>query len=183
MNDEQLRETVISKQPIFDGHIMNVQKWTVTLPDGGRAFREIVLHKGASAVVPVDDEGNVYFVRQYRTPVGERLTEIPAGKLDYIGEDHLEAAKRELKEETGFTAESWTLLSDMVTTPGFTNEAISVYLARGLTKGETKLDEDEFVDLVKMPLAEAIEMIKDGRIRDSKTIVGLLLARLTMAGE
>ncbi len=183
VKDEELREEVISRQQIFDGRIMDVQKWTVRLPNGGEAFREIVLHKGASAVVPVDGEGNTYLVRQYRTPIDRILTEIPAGKLDYIGEDRLEAAKRELKEETGFSAENWTHLTDMVTTPGFTNELISVYLARGLTKGQTHMDEDEFIDLVKLPLDEAVEMVKRGEITDGKSIVGLMLAQAAIKGE
>ncbi|MBQ3669241.1 MAG: NUDIX hydrolase [Clostridia bacterium] len=176
MNDEALREVVTSRKSIYDGHILKLQKWTVTLPGGGSAYREIVLHKGASAVVPVDEEGNVYLVRQYRTPLDEVLTEIPAGKLDYAGEEYLSAAKRELKEETGFTAESWTHLTTMRTTPGFTNETIAIYLARGLTQGETHPDDDEFIETEKLPLSKAIDMIHSGEINDSKTIAGLLLA-------
>ena len=183
MNDEQLRETVLTKEQVFDGRIMNVQKWTVRLPDGNEAGREIVLHKGASAVVPVDSEGNTYLVRQYRTPIDEVLTEIPAGKLDYIGEDFLAAAKRELREETGFTAEKWTLLTKMVTTPGFTNELIAIYMAEGLSKGETDMDDDEFIELQKLPLDKAVQMVKSGELKDSKTIAGLLLASLARTGE
>ncbi len=183
MKEEQLRETVLSKEQVYGGRIMDVQKWTVALPNGKEAFREIVLHKGASAVVPVDSEGNTYLVRQYRTPLSEVLTEIPAGKLDYIGEDYLEAAKRELKEETGFTAEKWTLLTKMVTTPGFTNETIAVYLAEGLSKGETDLDDDEFIELEKLPLKEAVAQIRSGALKDGKTVVGLLLAERVLTGE
>ena len=183
MNDRDLCETPVSREKIFDGQILNVEKWTVTLPNGERAYREIVLHRGASAVVPVDREGNTYLVRQYRAPLGEILTEIPAGKLDYIGEDYLEAAKRELREETGFKAEKWTELTKMVTTPGFTNETIAIYLAEDLTKGETDLDEDEFIALEKLPLKEAIAKVKSGELRDGKTIVGLLLAERAIAGE
>lgn len=183
MNDEQLREEVLSKEQVFDGQILNVQKWTVRLPNGEKGSRELILHRGASAIVPVDEEGNVYLVRQFRAPLNEILTEIPAGKLDYIGEDSLEAAKRELREETGFTAEKWTLLTKMVTTPGFTNEAIAIYLAEGLTKGETDPDDDEFIELEKLPLREAIAQICSGALRDSKTIVGLLLADRARTGE
>lgn len=183
MNDEQLREKVISKEQLFEGSILNVQKWTVTLPNGESAGREVVLHRGASAIVPVDEEGNTYLVRQYRAPLGEILREIPAGKLDYIGEDTLEAAKREFREETGFTAEKWTLLTKLITTPGFTNETIAIYLAEELTKGENDLDEDEFIDLEKIPLREALSQVYSGALRDGKTIVGLLLAERARTGE
>ena len=183
MKDSELRETPLTREKIFEGQILNVEKWTVALPNGETAGREIVLHRGASAIVPVDEEGNVYLVRQYRAPLGEILTEIPAGKLDYAGEDFLKAAKRELKEETGFTAEKWTELTRLVTTPGFTNETIAVYLAQGLTRGETDLDEDEFIEPVKLPLNEAIRQVKSGALRDGKTIVGLLLAERALAGE
>lgn len=183
MKEEELREDVIAKQQIFEGKVLNVQKWTVRLPNGEQAFREVAIHRGASAVVPVDADGNTYLVRQFRVATGKTLTEIPAGKLDFEGEDRLDAAKRELKEETGFTAARWTHLTDLNTTPGFTNELIGVYLARDLTKGETDFDDDEFLDLVKLPLREAVEMVKRGELGDSKTIAGLLLAQAVLDGE
>ena len=176
MDDSRLTEVITDKEQIFNGFILDVQKWNVTLPDGKPAFREIVLHRGASAIVPVDDEGNVYLVRQYRTPIQKIQSEIPAGKLDYIGEDRFEAAQRELREETGFTAKSWLHLTDMATTPGFCSEVISIYLARGLSMGDTDFDDDEFIDLEKLPLFKAVEMVKSGALSDSKTICGLLLA-------
>jgi len=178
-----LRETKLSSEQIFSGRIMNVQRWTVSLPDGSTSYREIVVHKGAAAVVPVDDEGNVYLVRQFRSPFEACMTEIPAGKLDYVGEDRLEAAKRELREETGFTAGKWVHLTDMATTPGFTNELIGIYLATCLTSGETDLDDDEFLNLIKMPLKDAIAMVYSGEINDSKTIAGLLMAETKLNGE
>ncbi len=183
MEEAMLSEHVISSEQLYKGKILNVQKWMVTLPNGAQALREVVLHPGASAVVPVDDEGNTYLVRQYRAPLGEILTEIPAGKLDVAGESRLEAAKRELREETGFTASSWRHLTDIYTTPGFCNEKISIYLAMGLTKGESEHDEDEFLDLVKMPLKDAVALVKGGKLNDSKTITGLLLAQSALDGE
>ncbi len=177
MNDAHLMEIIGTKERIYKGKILDVQKWTVTLPNGESSLREIMIHNGASAIAPVDDEGNVYLVRQFRTPFERVLLEVPAGKLDYAGEDRLEAAKRELREETGFTAEHWTHLTDLLTTPGFCSEVISLYLARGLEKGSLDLDDDEFIDLVKMPLDEALQMVYDGKIADAKTVSCLLLAK------
>ncbi len=176
MNEDMLREVIGDKEEIYKGAILNVQKWSVTLPNGEPAFREIVLHRGASAIVPVDSEGNIYLVSQYRTPLDKIMLEIPAGKLDYWGEDRFECAKRELREETGFTAEKWTHLMDMATTPGFCSEVISLYLAENLTLGETDFDDDEFLDLVKMPLKQAVSMIARGEITDGKTALAILMA-------
>jgi len=180
MNNNQLREEVISREQIFKGHILDVQKWKVTLPDGAEAPREVVLHKGASAVVPVDADGNVYMVSQYRVAIGRVMQEIPAGKLDYAGEDRLEAAKRELREETGFTAAKWTHLGDIATTPGFSSEIISLYLAEELTAGETDYDEDEFLNMEKLSFEEACERAVDGTYQDVKTVIGLLRAKASL---
>ena len=177
MEQDRLTETVVAREEIYNGKILHVQKWTVELPDGGTSFREVVLHRGAAAVVPVDGEGNVYMIRQYRCALGRLTLEIPAGKLDFDGEDRLLCAKRELKEETGFTARNWEKLTDLATTPGFTNELIGVYLATGLEKGEVSPDEDEFIDIVRLPFSEALRLVTEGSISDSKTIVGLLLAK------
>jgi len=176
MNNEELREIIDRKEQIYKGKILNIQKWDVTLPNGRTSMREIAIHNGASAIVPVDGEGNVYLVRQFRTPLEDILLEVPAGKLDHAGEDRFEAAKRELREETGFTAGKWTHLTELATTPGFCTEVISLYLAEDLRKGETEFDDDEFIDLVKMPFREAVSMVREGKITDAKTIACLLLA-------
>ena len=183
MNDEMLREKIGEKSEIYKGAILDVQKWTVTLANGNEASREIVLHRGASAIVPVDKDGNVYLVRQYRTPFDKIMLEIPAGKLDYWGEDRFECAKRELREETGFSANKWTHLMDMATTPGFCSELISLYLAEELTMGETDFDDDEFLDLVKMPLKDACSMIARGEISDGKTALAILMADKHLRSE
>ncbi len=176
MNQKKIEERIIREERVYEGKLVKVNRLDVTLPDGKEAVREAVRHPGASAIVPVDEEGNVTLVRQYRAPIAQVLLEIPAGKLDYKGEDRLEAAKRELREETGLTAEKWMHLTDIVTAPGFCDELISIYLATGLSDGEDEPDEDEFLNVVKMPLTELIEMAKRGEISDSKTLVGLLLA-------
>ncbi|MBQ9951910.1 MAG: NUDIX hydrolase [Clostridia bacterium] len=175
-DDSRIMEENVSSERKFDGIILNVDHLTNRLPNGKLAKREIIRHIGASAVLPVDGEGNVYLVRQFRAPVGRVLLEIPAGKLDYKGEDRLEAAKRELREETGLIAEEWTHLNDMLSTPGFCDECIGLYLARGLSAGESDPDEDEFVNVVKMPFAEAVDMVMHNEITDAKTICALMMA-------
>ena len=138
------------------------------------------MHVGASAVLPVDADGNVYLVRQFRAPIDRVLLEIPAGKLDSADEDRLLAAKRELKEETGLEAESWTHLTDTFTTPGFSNERISLYLARELHFGDSRPDEDEFLDLVVMPFDELVRQVMDGTITDAKTVATTLKTKVLL---
>lgn len=176
-----IEEKILSEERVFEGKIVKVSILDVTLPNGEPAKREALRHVGASAVVPVDAEGNVTLVRQYRAPIAQVLLEIPAGKLDFKGENRLEAAKRELREETGLTAESWTHLTDIVTTPGFCDELISIYLATGLTAGEVDPDDDEFLNIVKMPLAGLVGMAMRGEITDSKTLIGILMADKLLA--
>ena len=182
-DDRQLIETPISDETVFRGALIDVSHMQVRLPNGRTALREIVHHKGAAAIVPVDDEEYVYLVRQHRV-VNDMLTwEIPAGKLDFKGEDRLEAAKRELREETGLSAERMTHLTTLLTTPGFCTEKIAVYLAQGLSQGDTHPDEDEFLGLVRLPLEEAFEMVMRGEICDGKTICGLMMAREIVARQ
>ncbi|MBQ2954995.1 MAG: NUDIX hydrolase [Clostridia bacterium] len=171
-----IEEKIISEERVFTGGLVKVNRLEVILPDGKPAAREAVRHPGASAVVPVDENGNVTLVKQYRAPIADVLLEIPAGKLDFPGEDRLEAARRELREETGFIAENWVHLTDIVTTPGFCDEVISIFLATGLTAGDDEPDEDEFLNVVKMPLTELLEMADRGELTDSKTLIGLMLA-------
>ena len=171
---EELDEVILSKERKFDGVVIDVEHWKVRLPDGSEGLREIVLHKGAAAVIPVDEQGRVAMVRQYRTPLERETLEIPAGKLDFPGEDPLECAKRELREETGLKAEEWRKLVALRTTPGFCNETIHMYMARGLSQGERDLDDDEFLTPDRIPLAKAYEMVMSGEIKDGKTIAGVL---------
>ena len=176
MQDEELRETYIDGQSIYQGAIIDVEKWRVTLPDGRLAVREVVLHKGAAAIVPVDELGYVTLVRQHRVVIDQFTWEIPAGKLDYTGEDPLSCAKRELEEETGLQARSWQQLSLVITTPGFCTEQIAIYLATDLSQHEVHRDADEFIRLKKLPLREAVLGVMNGEYQDAKTCLGLLMA-------
>ena len=175
-NDELLLETPISEETKFEGILIDVSHMTVRLPDGRTALREIVHHKGAAAVVPVDDEGYVYLVRQHRVANDMLMWEIPAGKVDTVGEDPRDCAVRELQEETGLRAENMELMSHIVTTPGFCTEKIGLFLATGLTQHETHFDEDEFLQLTRIPLSEAVSKVMSGEFRDAKTALGLLIA-------
>jgi ADP-ribose pyrophosphatase len=175
--EKELRETVVSGELLFDGNVIKVEKWAVSLPDGRRAEREIVKHNGAAAVVPVDHQSFVTLVRQHRVAIDRITLEIPAGKLDTPQEDPFECAKRELEEETGLTARQWQKLAHVVTTPGFCTERIALYLATDLRKTPAHTDPDEFISLVRMPLAEAVMMVERGEIEDAKTCLGLLLAQ------
>ena len=176
MNDRALEEVFLSSQEVFHGALINVEHWQVRLPSGQNALREIVRHRGAAAVVPLDENGQVTLVRQHRIAVGRFTWEIPAGKLDHAGEDMLDCARRELEEETGLNAESYRLLTVLDTTPGFCNEQIGIYLATGLSQHQMHTDPDEFLQVRTFPLSEAIAMVMSGEIHDSKTIVGLLMA-------
>lgn len=181
MDDSRLREIPFRKETLYKGSILHVEKWQVTCPNGHSAPREIVVHKGAAAVVPVFEDGTTLLVRQHRVSVDRMTLEIPAGKLDHAGEDPLDCAVRELEEETGLRAARMTPLTSVLTTPGFCTEQISIYLAEGLTQGETHPDEDEFLDLVRLPLDEAVTRVMRGELRDGKTICGLLMAREALA--
>ena len=177
MRDDALKETFLSSEDIYQGAIIKVEKWQVSLPNGKTAPREIVRHNGAAAIVPVDDRGYVTLVRQHRIAVNKFSWEIPAGKLDSPTEDPFHAAQRELEEETGLQAEHWQLLNRIDTTPGFCNERIAIYLATGLSQHPSHPDADEFLQLTRIPLDDAVAQCMNGSINDSKTLVGLLMAQ------
>jgi ADP-ribose pyrophosphatase len=158
---------------VFDGQLLKVYRDTVRLPDGTRGTREYIRHPGAVAMVALFEDETVLLERQYRYPGRREFIEIPAGKLE-PGEPHLETAKRELLEETGYVAAEWTHLGVIHTSIGYADETIELFLAKGLQYQAARLDAGEFLEVLRIPFAEAIAMIRDGRITDSKSVIGLL---------
>ncbi|SFK93215.1 ADP-ribose pyrophosphatase [Paenibacillus sp. 1_12] len=171
INNNKFEEVTLSTQPIFQGKVISLQVDTVRLPNGKTATREIVKHPGAVAVLAIVDD-KMLVVEQYRKPLERNQIEIPAGKLD-AGEDPLEAAKRELKEETGYSCDTMKLLCSFYTSPGFADEIIHLYVADQLTKGDAQLDEDEFLDVESITLEQAQQYMREQRISDAKTITAL----------
>ena len=172
----RLVEKMSSSEDIFDGVILHVKRDTVALPNGNLTVREVIRHIGAVCVIPVTDDNKVIMERQFRYPLNKVILEIPAGKLDAPDEDRLSAIKRELREETGYTADEWTEIGDFHPAPAYSDEYITMYLARGLHKGERALDEDEFLDVYAIPLADLVRDVMEGRISDAKTQVCILKA-------
>jgi ADP-ribose pyrophosphatase len=170
---KDLTERFVSGGPVFDGNLLKVFRDTVRLPDGSEGQREYIRHPGAVAILALFEDGSVLLERQFRYPNRRVFIEIPAGKLE-PGEPHLETAKRELLEETGYVAAEWTRLGVIHTAIGYTDEAIELFVARGLELREQKLDAGEFLEVFKAPFAEALAMVRDGRITDVKTMIGLL---------
>lgn len=177
-------ESVVTTRRIYEGRIVSLREDAVTLSDGRSALREVVEHSDVAAIVPIDAEGNVVLVRQYRLPAREALLEIPAGGVDQ-GETIEDAAQRELREETGYRAQSIKRLTGFFVSPGYCTEFIQVFIATDLLADPVDGDEDEDISLERMPLADAVRLIEEGEIKDGKSIVGLLLAsvRETLPGN
>ena len=169
-----MQERKLSSEMKFDGKLIKVT-YDVAEVNGKEAWREVVHHPGASAVVAIDDDGRIIMEKQFRYALNDYLLEIPAGKLD-AGEDPLVCAKRELEEETGIIASEWISLGTSATSPGFCNEVIHLYVAKGLSKGKIHWDEDEYVEVERYTFDELLQRIKDETIKDSKTLSALLLA-------
>ena len=180
MEEHKLKEQWVSTEDIFKGVILDVKRDTVALPNGHRTTREIIRHVGAVCVIPVTDDGRVVVERQYRYPIDRVITEIPAGKLDSKEEDRLHAAKRELYEETGVTADRWTDMGLYYGTPAYSDETITMYLAQGLHAGEQHLDDDEFLNVETVPLQELVEDVLSGKIPDGKTQIAVLKAHMLL---
>ena len=172
----RLREVKTGSEEIFNGVILHVQRDTVRLPNGNETVREVIRHIGAVCVIPVLENGDVIMERQYRYPLDRVILEIPAGKLDSAVENRLSAIQRELSEETGYTADEWTEIGDFHPAPAYSDEFITMYLARKLRKGDRHLDADEFLDVCTIPLKDLVEDVMAGKISDAKTQVCILKA-------
>ena len=177
----------LTSERIYTGRVINLDRDTVRFPDGSVGELEMVRHPGASGIVPfvsepMGDDPQILLIRQYRYAAEQYLYEIPAGRLD-PGEAPVDCAKRELREETGCTAKNMEFLFTMFTTPGFTDEQIHVFLARGLERGEAAREADEFMTVETVTLSAALQFIKEGRIKDGKTALAILFAAGFRAGR
>lgn len=170
-------EKTVKKNNVFSGRIFSIDVHEVVLENGKHAEREILSHPGGVSVIPVTEEGEIYFVKQFRKPYECEVLEIPAGKLEK-GEEPERCAARELREETGLRAAKLTYLTQMYPSPGYTDEIIHIYKAEGLEQGEVSPDEDEFVDICKLSIEDAVAMVKSGEIKDAKTVIAILLVSL-----
>lgn len=173
MFNSDLTEATLSTETVFRGRLFDVRLDRVRLPNGRESTREYLVHPGAAVIIPLFDNGDVLLERQYRYPLRRDFIELPAGKLD-PGEEALACAKRELKEETGYTADEWHSLAAFYPCIGYSNERLVFYLARHLRHVGASPDHDECLQILRVPLAQALEMIRDGRICEGKTVMGLL---------
>ena len=181
--DKSLEETVLSEREEYSGRLLHVLRREVKLPDGRISAREMIAHPGAAAMVVLDDENCTVLERQWRSPLDRAFWEIPAGKIDK-GEDPFETACRELEEETGLAADKWVELGTIHNAIGYSDEHIVIYLAKGtIVGGSRELDDNEFIDVHKIPFDEALRMTRDGRITDVKTIIGLNWAEQYLQGK
>jgi ADP-ribose pyrophosphatase len=169
--DKHLKETRIDGGIAYDGGFLKVHRDTVSLPDGKLTKREYIRHPGAVVIIPVLDDGKVLLERQYRYPNDRVFIELPAGKID-PGEDPLACAKRELEEETGYTASHWQFVSTIHNAIAYSDEHLDMYLARGLTAGEAKLDDGEFIETITVSVDDMLDWVRSGKISDVKTVIG-----------
>ena len=176
MDELDFYEKPLASKCLFDGKILHVYKDDIELPNGKPGFREVIRHVGGACIIPITDEGEVICVRQYRYPYARMLIEIPAGKLDSKAEDHRAAALRELREETGCSCKKLTYMGQMYGSPAILDEVIYMYMAEGLEAGELDLDEDEFVEVIRIPLDEMYQMVLDNKILDAKTQIAVMKA-------
>lgn len=175
-------EETISSKTVYRGKLLHVLEDEVRLPDGGNARREYIRHPGAVMMVPFLDTDTILLVRQYRYPLRRHFYELPAGKRE-PGEDPLSTAQRELREECGYEAAEWRYLASVHPCIGYSDEAIELYLARGLTHVGQQTDEEEFIEVVPLRLAEALEWVRNGRITEVKAVIGLMWAERVLRGE
>ncbi len=175
-----LEEKQLTSELKYDGRIVKLYADTALLENGDTTLREVIKHPGGVCVVALTEDNEALFVRQFRYPHGKVLLEIPAGKLEY-GEDHRACGLRELREETGCTCDSFEYLGKLLPTPAYDTEVIHMYIARGLHSGEQHLDDNEFLEVEKIPLDKAVEMIMNNEISDAKTQVAILKTKMLLS--
>jgi ADP-ribose pyrophosphatase len=180
-DDSHLIERKTGSQELFKGKLLHAFRDSVRLPNGTQTTREYVVHPGAVVMIPILDDGRLVLERQFRYPVGEVMTEFPAGKLD-AGEDPLSCAKRELLEETGYSAREWARAGLLHPVISYSTEFIEIWFARGLVANQRQLDEDEFLEVITATPAELLEWCHDGRVTDAKTLIGALWLQNVLAG-
>lgn len=178
----ELMEKTVESKTLFEGHIVTLKLDRAQLPNGSLASREVVEHPGGVAVLPLDAEGRVIMVRQYRYPLHNTLLELPAGKLEK-GEDHRVCGIRELQEEVGITADEVIYLGGLYLSPGYSNEVLHLYLARGLHQGECHPDEDEFLEIERVPFDTLLDMVMRDEIHDAKTVAAVLKTKVFLERE
>lgn len=181
MAAEDLTEKQLSSRSVYQGKLLHVKEDRVELPDGNRSTREYIVHPGAVVVIPLLENGDVVMERQFRYPLRRDLYELPAGKLD-PGESPLACARRELLEETGYIAKKWRFVATIHPCIGYSDEVMSLYLAQDLTLGEHNRDGDEFLEIFHLPIQEALEWVRTGRITDVKTVIGLFWSEKIVQG-
>lgn len=170
-----LDEKTLKSEKIYEGKIFTIIHDTVELENGNEAIRDVLLHHGGVCVIPVTAENEIFLVKQFRYPFRMITREVPAGKLEK-GEDHAECGRRELLEETGCTCDEYIYMGEMLPTPAYNSEVTHMYLAKGLHFEKQQLDPDEFLDVEKLPLSEAVQLVMDGKITDGKTQIAILKA-------
>lgn len=175
-------EKKLDSRIIYEGKILSLKKDTVELENGNKTHREVVVHSGGVGVLAIDKDGNILMVRQFRYSAGGEIWEIPAGKKS-VGEDPLDCGKRELEEETGYTAGRFQLLASLYPTPAYCTEIIHIYLATELEPSQQRLDDDEFLTVLPMPVEKVRDMIMSGEITDAKTQIAVLKYLLKSTGN
>ena len=180
--DEHLKETRVDGHLAYSGHFVKVTSDNVRLPDGATTVREYIKHPGAVVILPLFDDGRVLLERQFRYPLNRVFIEYPAGKID-PGEDPLACAKRELQEETGYTATEWQFVCTIHNAIAYSDEHLDIYLARGLTAGPSRLDDGEFLEVFTAPLTDMLRWVREGKVTDVKTVIGTFWLEKILAGE